>query len=389
MSRTALKSDLPHVKAAFADLGLSEIIGKKHERRVLALYADAGHPEVKDDETAWCAAGVGAWLHRGRYPNSGSLMARSYVKYGVACDLKKKVPRGAIAVWPRGKPPSGHVNIVLDDDGTFLTCIGGNQSNGSGGGVTISRERKIKAIACRMPPGVKPVVVDPVPMPKPKPVVQDDEEPITPQAAPSDAPPVPPAEPGDPGLVSVQRRLKAMNYNPGIPNGTWGGMMAGAIGGFANDRHLDIAAPTSFEMFAEIHDELVLELSRAEAENWKRPVSEERAKVDPTVVAEVAPEVVPTKRNFLVAAWGSVVTFVVGIYNAVSDQITAAWNFFTDHKDDLPTDSGILNTVWGYIGKVPTLVWVVAAAAGLAYLAFNSSSAVKRINESVKTGARQ
>jgi predicted component of type VI protein secretion system len=31
MSRTVLKDDLPHVKAAFSDLGLSEIQGRRNE----------------------------------------------------------------------------------------------------------------------------------------------------------------------------------------------------------------------------------------------------------------------------------------------------------------------------------------------------------------------
>lgn len=158
----ALASDPPHLKAAFRDLGLSEIAGPKHNKRVLEMYAKAGHPGIKDDETAWCAAAVGCWLAEVGIKPSGSLMARSYTKYGTAVDLKGKVPRGAICVWPRGAPPSGHVNIAIDDDGTFLTCIGGNQGNGQGGGVTVSRERKSKLVAARMPPGMT------APLPKPK-----------------------------------------------------------------------------------------------------------------------------------------------------------------------------------------------------------------------------
>lgn len=164
MAWKALASDPAYLKAAFGDLGLSEIPGKRHSARVLELFKSSGHPEIKNDETAWCAAAVGGWLAESGYPNSGSLMARSYGKYGRAVDLKSKVPRGAIIVWPRGAPPSGHVNICLEDDGTYLTCIGGNQSNANGGGVTVSRERKSRAIAARLPVGVtafKPVKLVP------------------------------------------------------------------------------------------------------------------------------------------------------------------------------------------------------------------------------------
>jgi len=149
--KTAWATDPPYLKAAFSKLGLSEIVGPKHEKQVLAMYAASGHPEIKDDETAWCAAFVGWALLKGGLPNTNNLMARSYSKYGTACDLDEIIPRGAIVVWPRGKPPSGHVNFCLHDDGTYLTCIGGNQGNGKGGGVTISREAKNKAVAARLP----------------------------------------------------------------------------------------------------------------------------------------------------------------------------------------------------------------------------------------------
>ena len=167
MARTVLPADPPWLKAAFSKLGLSEIPGSKHEAEIIAMYAACGH-KITNDETAWCAAFVGWCLWFSGLPNTRSLMARSYVKYGRALDRTKPIPRGAIAVWPRGAPPSGHVNFVLEDDGTYLTCIGGNQSNGRGGGVTISRERKSNLVAVVLP------ISKVVPLPKPKP--QPDEE---------------------------------------------------------------------------------------------------------------------------------------------------------------------------------------------------------------------
>lgn len=198
--KRSLPTDPPHLKAAFADLGLSEIPGPKHSARVLELFKLAGHPEVKNDETAWCAAAVGGWLAESGYKPSGSLMARSYVKYGVACDLSKRVPRGAIMVWPRGAPPSGHVNICLDDDGTFLTCIGGNQGNGNGGGVTISRERKANAIAARLPPGARP----------------------GPRARPVDVEPSPPDDPGHAQDEAPPKRKKTWITETGTAAGAGG-----------------------------------------------------------------------------------------------------------------------------------------------------------------------
>lgn len=170
-----LKSDPPWLKAAFKDLGLREIAGTKHNLRVVEMFRKAGHPSVSNDETAWCAAAMGCWLVEGGSKGSGSLMARSYLKYGRALDASKKLPRGAIAVWPRGAPPSGHVNIVIGDDGTTLTCIGGNQSPAPGT-VSISKEKKSRLLGARwptdkaLPATQKPAPAPPPPdIPKPEP----------------------------------------------------------------------------------------------------------------------------------------------------------------------------------------------------------------------------
>lgn len=175
----ALKSDPPWLKAAFKDIGLREIAGAKHNLRVVEMFRKAGHPSVSNDETAWCAAAMGCWLVEGESKGSGSLMARSYLKYGRALDTSKKLPRGAIAVWPRGEPPSGHVNIVIGDDGTTLTCIGGNQSPAPGT-VSISKEKKSRLLGARWPtdqalPTQRPTPIPPppdIPKPEPKPEKQ-------------------------------------------------------------------------------------------------------------------------------------------------------------------------------------------------------------------------
>lgn len=148
----AHETDPQYLREAFSDLGLQEITGPKHEARVLQMFKDAGHPEIHDDETAWCAAAVGAWLKRGGKKNTGSLMARSYTYYGVPTS-KTNVPRGAICVWPRGtNPASGHVNIAVYCTGPYVYCIGGNQyKEMTSGAVTISRFKLSSLVAARLP----------------------------------------------------------------------------------------------------------------------------------------------------------------------------------------------------------------------------------------------
>jgi predicted chitinase len=229
------------------------------------------------------------------------------------------------------------------------------------------------------------------------PIAPFDPEPALAPAAPdAPVPAIVAADPnaaGDPELFSVQKRLKAMNYSAGIPSGAWGGMTAGALSGFLNDRNLRIPAPTSIEMFDDIRNQIKLELSRAEAEGFVRPVTDARANADAGTVAAVAPEVVPAKQNRTITIWGAICTFFAGLYQTFSNAISNTWNwlfgFYTDHKDNLPTDPSYLQTAWGYVTSIPTQVWVFAAAAGFVVLAVKAHGAVKKITESVQTGARQ
>lgn len=206
--------------------------------------------------------------------------------------------------------------------------------------------------------------------------------------------PVNPKQRADPGPVrgdadiwNVQRRLRAMNFNPGGLDGEWGPMTAGAIFGFINARALDIQAPTSRAMFVSSLPKLSVELSAAEAERFVQPVTPERANADFDKVAQVEPAVVPVRRNFLAAAWSSVVAFFVAAYNVVSDQLSSAWEFFTGVKDQIPGSA--TSTFFSYLGKVPTSVWFGLAALGLGWVALNSFRSVKGITEAVQSGERQ
>jgi peptidoglycan hydrolase-like protein with peptidoglycan-binding domain len=210
------------------------------------------------------------------------------------------------------------------------------------------------------------------------------------------APPVVAVDPnveGDPDLYSAQKRLKGRNYSPGIIDGTWGSGTAGAISAFRNDAGMTFAMPASLDEFHGIKDELAAELQHWEDGNRFRPVTEARAKADAATVAAVAPEVVPAKQNRLLAIWGAISTFFAALYKTFSDAISNAFDwmlgFFTDHKDDIPTDPSYLQTAWGFVTAIPTQFWIFAAAIGLGILALKAHGAVKKITESVQTGARQ
>ncbi len=141
--------------------------------------------------------------------------------------------------------------------------------------------------------------------------------------------------------------------------------------------------------FHGIKDELVAELQQWEDDDRYRPVTPERKAGDPATVAAVAPEVVPVKRNFLAAAWASVLSFLAAIWDWLSSSISSAWDFFTDHKDDLPTDSGLLHSAWEWVTGLPPMVWAIAIGSLFLFIALNSRTSAKQITESVSTGARQ
>jgi uncharacterized protein (TIGR02594 family) len=188
--RTVQPNDPAWLQEAFSVLGLSEITGARHEKRILEMYRAAGHPEIKDDETPWCAAYVNWCLSQAGIDGTGSLMARSFTKYGKGLHRTDTIPRGSIAIWPRGKPPSGHTNFVLLDDGSgYVWCIGANQSKaGTTGAVTIAKYVKGQAVAYRWPLGAPKPAPKPEPKPEPEPP-QDTELPDPdPQPIPLPAP---------------------------------------------------------------------------------------------------------------------------------------------------------------------------------------------------------
>jgi uncharacterized protein (TIGR02594 family) len=193
MSARVVHADDPrYLKAAFSALGLSEIAGEEDEPQILAMYAACGHGEIRRDEIAWCAAYVGWALHRGGLANTGSLLAISYAQYpGRRFSRGDAIPRGAICVWPR--TGGNHVNFALADLGDTILCIGGNQGNGRGGGVTITKYAKDRLKVAVLP---KSVAAAKVALPKPKPETKSEtKSELEPETKPAPKPPLEAPEP--------------------------------------------------------------------------------------------------------------------------------------------------------------------------------------------------
>lgn len=117
-----------HYALARAELGTFEW-KDGHNPVVVQYFADCNHAWVKDDETAWCAAFVGAMLERAGIPSTKALNARSYLEWGnpVALD---EAQSGDVVVFSRGTSAwQGHVAFFVCEDRETIVVLGGNQSN--------------------------------------------------------------------------------------------------------------------------------------------------------------------------------------------------------------------------------------------------------------------
>lgn len=118
--------EYPWVKEACKFIGLQEIKGSKHNPEIVQMWKDIKRGGIKDDETPWCAAFVGAMLERVGIKSSRFESAASYLQWGNKID---KPVYGCIAVFSR--VGGGHVGFVVGqtENGNLL-ILGGNQSDG-------------------------------------------------------------------------------------------------------------------------------------------------------------------------------------------------------------------------------------------------------------------
>jgi uncharacterized protein (TIGR02594 family) len=137
--------DAPWLDEGWREFGQSERSGPADNPRVIALYRDAGHPEIANDEVAWCAAFCGACLARAGVRGTGSLMARSYLAWGEPLDAPRP---GAVAVFSRGSSAAeGHVGFWLGETRDAVVLLGGNQGNA----VSVTTFPKARLLGLRWP----------------------------------------------------------------------------------------------------------------------------------------------------------------------------------------------------------------------------------------------
>ncbi|WP_296231253.1 TIGR02594 family protein [Pseudomonas sp. UBA4617] len=146
-------SNYPWLDEARKHIGLEEVVGVQHNPEVLQMWKDIRRGGIKDDETPWCAAFVGAMLERVGVHSSRFESATSYLNWGI--ELQRPVT-GCIVVFTR--VGGGHVGFATGKtvDGNLLV-LGGNQSDA----VNIRAFELGRVSGYRWPAGV-PVVDEPL-----------------------------------------------------------------------------------------------------------------------------------------------------------------------------------------------------------------------------------
>jgi len=122
------KEEFPWIPIAFAEFGIREVPGAKHNPRIQEYLMSTDlaqkYPYLPD-EIDWCAAFVNWCIEKARIPSTNSALVHPWTKWGKAVSPPR---RGAVTtfLWDDG---FAHVSFYLGEVGNYVICLGGNQSD--------------------------------------------------------------------------------------------------------------------------------------------------------------------------------------------------------------------------------------------------------------------
>ncbi|PQJ69115.1 MULTISPECIES: C40 family peptidase [Polaribacter] len=148
------------LSVAINEIGVKEIAGSRHSKRILEYAKESGFPWVNDDETPWCSIFMNWVTKKAGLKNSNSAAARSWLNVGESVNNPEP---GDVVVYYRGDFNSwqGHVGIFMgfSADGSRIYTLGGNQLDA----VSISAYAADKLLGFRrLNPSRKPILPKPI-----------------------------------------------------------------------------------------------------------------------------------------------------------------------------------------------------------------------------------
>lgn len=117
------------IKIAAGELGIKEISGQEHEKRIVEYAKEAGFKTITDDETPWCSIFVNWCCQQAGLQRTHRANAR---RLSVGLPVDDPVPGDVVVFW-RERPDSwkGHVGFFMgfSKNRSRVFSLGGNQKN--------------------------------------------------------------------------------------------------------------------------------------------------------------------------------------------------------------------------------------------------------------------
>lgn len=126
---TALRQPIDVARAEL-NLGVSEVSGSNDHNPRIVMYHGTTVGGMASDETAWCSSFVNFCVEQAGLDGTDSKLALSWRHWGR--DVTDDAAEGDIVVFRRaigGDPVGGHVGFFLNDEGSQIRLLGGNQGN--------------------------------------------------------------------------------------------------------------------------------------------------------------------------------------------------------------------------------------------------------------------
>lgn len=116
-----------HYKKALGELGVKEISGNAHNKRILE-YHTATILQASEDEISWCAAFVNWCLRETHCKGTNKANARSFLDWG---NIVLEPKKGDVVIFWRNNRNSwqGHVGFFVEETKDSILVLGGNQGN--------------------------------------------------------------------------------------------------------------------------------------------------------------------------------------------------------------------------------------------------------------------